>query len=63
MKTYKKLRKILKEIQLKEDGVAAIGGGGPTNVTGAAIAGTTPDTVLKKQILFNTRRKKPKSEK
>jgi hypothetical protein len=64
MKTYKKLRKILKEIRLKEDG--AIAGNFSAVNPGAVMGlGHTPNDTNPKQLMFKKiiRRKLPKSEK
>lgn len=62
MKKLKKLRKILKEIRLKEDGVVA---GNFSAVNPGAIAGLHPPDTHPKQLMFTKviRRKKPKTEK
>lgn len=65
MKTFKKIRKILKEISLKEDGVAAVVPGNFSAVNPGAIAGLHPPDTHPKQLMFTkiVRRKKPKVEK
>lgn len=62
MKTLKKIRKILKEISLKEEGVVA---GNFSAVNPGSVAGLHPPDTHPKQLMFTkiVRRKKSKVEK